>query len=95
MPISPERNDTIELTSEQVRNEAIEVVETEFELEINGYRYTSNEIWDALLYASASGKTINYVCTNLEEAPSSSLLYTYLKRELSGLTFGGDRDKMQ
>jgi len=86
MPISPERNDTIELTSEQVRNEAIEVVETEFELEINGYRYTSNEIWDTLLYASASGKTINYVCTNLEEAPSCSLVYTYLGEKLSSLT---------
>ena len=56
MSISLARNDTIELTSEQVRNEAIEVVETQFEIEINGYKYTSNEIWDALLYASTSGK---------------------------------------
>ena len=86
MSISPARNDTIELTSEQVRNEAKEILETQFEIEVNGYKYTSNEIWDTLLYASASGKTINYVCTNLEEAPSSNLLYTYLKQELSGLT---------
>jgi hypothetical protein len=34
MSISPARNDTIELTSEQVRNETIEVVETEFEIEV-------------------------------------------------------------
>ena len=74
MLTGPVRSNIIELTSEQVRNEAIEVVETEFGLKINGYRYTSNEIWDALLYASASGKTINYVCTNLEEAPSCSLV---------------------
>ena len=46
MLISPDRNDTIELTSEQVRNEAMEVVKTQFEMEINGYKYTSNEIWD-------------------------------------------------
>jgi hypothetical protein len=82
---SPARNDTIELTSEQVRNEAMEVVETQFDIEINGYKYTSNEIWDPLLYASASGKTINYVCTNLKEAPSCNLIYSYLKKELDGL----------
>jgi putative transposase len=79
-------NDTIELTSEQVRNEAMEVVGAQFEMEINGYRYTSNEIWDTLLYASASGKTINYACMNLEDAPSCNLVYTYLSAELSNLT---------
>ena len=80
MLISPARNDTIELTSEQVRNEAKEVLETQFDIEINRYKYTSNEIWDTLLYASASGKTINYACMNLEEAPSCNLIYTYLKK---------------
>ena len=35
MLISPARNDTIELTSKQVRNQAIEV-ETQFEMETNG-----------------------------------------------------------
>ncbi len=78
MLISPERNDTIELTSEQVRNEAIEVVETKFELEINGYRYTSNEIWDALLYASASGKTINDDKLCMRESGGSSFMQSSL-----------------
>lgn len=86
MLISPARNDTIELTSEQVRNEAKEILETQFEMEINGYKYTSNEIWDTLLYASASGKTINYACMNLGNAPSCNLVYTYLNAELSNLT---------
>ena len=86
MLISPDRNDTIELTSEQVRNEAMEVVKTQFEMEINGYKYTSNEIWDTLLYSSASGKTINYACMNLEGAPSCNLVYTYLNAELISLT---------
>ena len=86
MLISPDRNDTIELTSEQVRNEAMEVVKSQFEMEINGYKYTSNEIWDTLLYSSASGKTINYACMNLENAPSCNLVYTYVNAELSNLT---------
>ena len=42
MLISPGRNDTIELTSEQVRNEAKEILETQFEMGVNGYKYTSN-----------------------------------------------------
>ena len=86
MPVFSAGNDTIELTSEQVKNEAMEVVETQFEMEINGYKYTSNQIWDTLLYASTSGKTINYACMNLAEAPSCNLVYTYLKEELSVLT---------
>ena len=73
------KNDTIELNSKQVRNSAIEVVMSKFEMQINGYRYTQNEIWDTLLYASASNKTIRYTCMNLKNAPSYNLLYTYLK----------------
>ncbi|MGB9595444.1 MAG: hypothetical protein ACPL7B_04105 [Candidatus Poribacteria bacterium] len=53
-------NDTIKLTSKQVRNTAIEVVMSQFNMQINGYKYTQNEIWDTLLYASASNKTIRY-----------------------------------
>jgi len=87
MNILPERDDTIELNSKQVRNAAIEVIEPQFEMHVNGYKYTPNEIWDTLLYASASGKTIRYTCMNLEGTPSYNLLYTYLKDEiLEGLT---------
>jgi hypothetical protein len=73
------KNDTIELNSKQVRNTAIEVIMSQFEMQINGYKYTQNEIWDTLLYASASNKTIRYTCMNLNNAPSYNLLYTYLK----------------
>ena len=79
MNTSPERNDTIELNSKQVRNEAIEAVISQFDMQINGYKYTQNEIWDTLLYASASNKTIRYASMNLKNAPSYNLLYTYMK----------------
>lgn len=72
-------NNTIELNSKQVRNIAIEVVTSQFDMQINGYKYTQNEIWDTLLYASASNKTINYTCMKLENTPSCNLLYTYMK----------------
>jgi len=67
-------NDTIELNSKQVRNTAIEVIKSQFDMQINGYKYTQNEIWDTLLYASASNKTIRYTCMKLENAPSCNLL---------------------
>lgn len=72
-------NDTIELTSKQVRNTAIEIVMSQFNMQINGYKYTQNEIWDTLLYASASNKTIRYTTMKLQNVPSCNLLYTYLK----------------
>jgi len=72
-------NDTIELNSKQVRNSAVEVVMSQFDMQINGYKYTQNEIWDTLLYASASNKTIRYTCMKLENVPSCNLLYTYMK----------------
>lgn len=72
-------NDTIELNSKQVRNIAIEVIKSQFDMQINGYKYTQNEIWDTILYASASSKTIRYTCMKLENAPSYNLLYTYMK----------------
>jgi len=50
MNIPPQRDDTIELNSKQVRNAAIEVIEPQFEMHVNGYKYTPNEIWDTLLY---------------------------------------------
>jgi len=80
-------NDTIELNSKQVRNAAIEVVMSQFEMQINGYKYSQNEIWETLLYASASNKTIRYTCMNLKNVPSYNLLYTYLKdKVLKGLS---------
>jgi len=75
-------NDTIELNSKQVRNTAIEVIKSQFDMQINGYKYTQNEIWDTLLYASASNKTIRYTCMKLENAPSCNLLYTYMKDKI-------------
>lgn len=87
MTISLEKNDTIELNSNQVRNTAMEVVKAQFEITINGYKYTPNDIWDTLLYASASNKSIRYTCMNLKGVPSYNLLYTYLKENvLGGLT---------
>ena len=87
MPVTLGRSDTIELSSKQVKDEAIELVKGQFEIQINGYKYTANDIWAPLLYAAASTKTIRYVCMNLEGVPSYNLLYTYLKQEaLKGLT---------
>lgn len=76
------KNDTIELNSKQVRNSAVEVVMSQFDMQINGYKYTQNDIWDTLLYASASNKTIRYTCMKLENVPSCNLLYTYLNDKM-------------
>ena len=76
------KNDTIELNSKQVRNTASQTVMSQFDMQINGYKYTQNEIWDTLLYASASNRTIRYTAMKLENTPSCSLLYTYMKDKI-------------
>ncbi len=45
------------------------------EIEINGYKYGTNEVWDVLLYASANHLSINATCEALEGAPSSNWMY--------------------
>jgi hypothetical protein len=44
MTIPRRNNNTIELNSQQVRSEVLETVGTEFELQVNGYKYKPNGI---------------------------------------------------
>lgn len=48
------------LTNEQVHADSKSVLsETFCEFEINAYSYSSNEVWDVLLYASVNHIAIN------------------------------------
>ncbi len=82
--IFSQKDYTIELNSSQVRNAAVEIVKAQFEITINGYKYTPNDIWDTLLYASASNRSIRYASMNLKGSPSYNLIYTYIKENALG-----------
>lgn len=75
--------ETTTLKQEEVHNKAKEVLKDTFsEITINGYKYTENEIWDVLLYASINRISINSTCTELKNVPSSNWLYGILDKEL-------------
>lgn len=82
MPL-PFSEDITSLTDEQVHHASMELLQESFStVEINGYQYTSNEIWDVLLYASTNRVSIKSACESLEHAPSYNWVYTILKEEV-------------
>ena len=81
---APELNPHLErITDEQVHNLTQTVLHSNFDaLQINGYKYSHNEIWDVLLYASTNGVSIKTSCESLVDAPSYNWVYTMLKTKL-------------
>ena len=83
MPISGFAPDAPQLTHEHVYDISKTVLNESFDgFEINGYKYSNNEVWDVLLYASANRLSIKSTCESLNDAPSYNWMYTVLKEEL-------------
>ena len=83
MPISAFGPSQKVLTHEHVYDLTKTVLNENFNgFEINGYKYTNNEVWDVLLYASANRLSIKGACESLDEAPSHNWIYTMLKDEV-------------
>lgn len=83
MPISGFEPHEPTLTHEHVYESTKTVLNESFDaFEINGYKYSNNEVWDVLLYASANSLSIKGACESLENAPSHNWIYTALKDEV-------------
>ena len=83
MPISAFGPNQKILTHEHVYDLTKTVLNESFDgFEINGYKYTNNEVWDVLLYASANRLSIKGACQSLDEAPSYNWIYTMLKDQV-------------
>ncbi|HEX30671.1 TPA: hypothetical protein ENG04_11380 [Candidatus Poribacteria bacterium] len=50
--------DTIELTSDQVRTMSVETLIKHFNLVVKGYKFTTEDIWNVVVAASAQGQAI-------------------------------------
>lgn len=71
------------LTQYETHTTATEVLKETFsDVRINGYKYTENEIWDVLLYASVNRLSVNSACADLKNAPSPNWLYGMLDHAL-------------
>ena len=83
MPVSAFGPNQKILTHEHVYDLTQTVLNENFDgFEINGYKYSHNEIWDVLLYASTNGVSIKTSCESLVDAPSYNWVYTMLNTKL-------------
>jgi hypothetical protein len=77
---------TIELTSGQVLTTTIDSLLEHFDLEVNGYKVKTEDIWQAVVAASVQGQAIQSAVNQLESAPDPSGIRLYLRTELVEVT---------
>ena len=77
---------TMELTSSQVLTMTIESLIEHFNLTVNGYKVKTEDIWQAVVAASAQGQAIESAVNQLESAPGPSVIRLYLRTELLQVT---------
>jgi putative transposase len=92
-PLSPLAKTQVSITDSQVQTTVNEILQQIFPtIAIDGYTYQTQDLWNILVYASATRESIHSVCQRLVEAPSSNWLYTTVKQsilspdDLPGLT---------
>lgn len=78
--------DTIELTSGQVLTMTIDSLVEHFNLVVNGYKAQTEDIWRAVVAASAQGQSIESATNQLANAPDPSTVRLYLRTELVQVT---------
>ena len=72
-----QKQNTIELTSGQVRTMTVETLMEHFNLVIQGYKVSTEDIWNVVVAASAQGQAIESAANQLEEAPDPSTVRLY------------------
>ena len=77
---------TTELTSGQVLATTIDSLLEHFKLEVNGYKVKTEDIWRAVVAASAQGQAMESAVNQLESAPDPSGIRLYLRTELVEVT---------
>lgn len=76
-------NNTPKLSDQQTLNHARTILETHLPLEANGYKCTTETLYDVLLALTATGQTVTAVCADLVGTPDPETLRHYLKEQLT------------
>jgi hypothetical protein len=79
-------HDTIELTSDQVLTMTIESLIEHFNLVVNGHQFSTDDIWNVVVAASAQGQAIESAANQLESAPDPSTVRFHLRTGLVNVT---------
>lgn len=76
----------VELTSTDVHIMTIETLIEHFNLVVEGYKFTTDDIWNVVVAASAQGQAIESAANQLEDAPDASTVRFYLRTFLVNVT---------
>lgn len=74
--------ETIELTSEEVRTMTVETLTNHFSLVVDGHKYKTQDIWNVTVSASAQCQAIESAANQLVDAPDPSTVRYYLRNDL-------------
>jgi hypothetical protein len=77
---------TTELTSGQVLTTIIASLLEHFDMEVNGYKVKTEDIWQVVVAASALGQAIQSAVNQLESTPDPSTIRLYLRTKLVKVT---------
>lgn len=77
-----QNNDNIELTDEQVLSMAKETLTQHFNLLVDGYKFTTEDIWNVVVSASVQRQAIESTTKQFKNAPDSTTVRFYLRNEL-------------
>ena len=87
------QNDTVELTSDEVRTMTVETLINHFNLVVDGHKFKTEDIWNVTVAASAQAQAIESAANQLEDAPDPSTVRFYLRNELVNvMTLGALED---
>ncbi len=76
-------NNTPKLSDQQTLNHARTTLETYLPLEANGYKCTTETLYDVLLAVTATGQTVTAVCADLVGTPDPETVRHYLMEQLT------------
>jgi putative transposase len=60
----------------------VDTLQKEFDLAVAGHKFTTEDIWNVVVVASAQGQAIESAADQLEDAPDPSTVRLYLRSEL-------------
>jgi len=83
---SSHNQNSIELTSDEVRTITVETLIEHFNLVLQGYKVSTEDIWNVVVAASVQGQSIESAANQLEKGPDPSTVRLYLRTELLDVT---------
>ena len=81
--MTPQKKETLRLTDEDTRHEAVERLTRYFSLQVSGYECSTETVLDVLVKAAVTRQTIEAVCNELDEMVDGETIRGYLNEQVT------------